>query len=637
MNCKNEINDSSLTQDDELCDLGIQNGDVCGVSNDDLEDPDPVFSAGCDPTAVGGDDCDDVLDTEEPLDPGVLPCGEFDPSDEEDPGEPDVGSIPPVTPPPCDECLDNPNDPSKCEEPEEAGTLSDLDDCKNVMGTDTFSDCDDDTVATVDSNQTIPGLDDTPEEPDVDPVTPDIDPEIDPEECIPELDPNNWDCSGNPKPVLPLDPDCTPGLLVDNWDCRGNPREKDDVIPPVVGITVGGTLDPEKRDTDKDKIPDVDDPDDDNDDILDGDDPNPLVYTILDNDGDDIPDRDDPDKDNDGVLDGDDPNPYDWNPSLDPVYVVRPDNDDDSIPDDVDPDDDNDGIPDLDDSEPFIFNKTEDLPDDHPYADPDNDGILNKNDPDDDNDDILDGDDPNPLVYTDLDNDGDDIPDRDDPDDDDDGIPDLDDPEPFIFTDVKDLPVGHPYAVDPVNPFGYTYGETRFEFEFLRVLNIERARFGVKPLELDPNLTQAACVVSAFHNKVDWHNLGSTNPHVGEGGTDVQERVRQVGGFRGSTEHPLVYENMQQNPKVTFPDFTDAKAAEFALSAWLTDQMHQINIIGEDLTHVGICLNGTMFTMVSGQPDGTPILEHIKDGPLAVPSQVRSSRKRSVDEILVSS
>ena len=58
--------------------LGIQNGDICPANGDDLEDPDAVFTAGCDPTNTG-DDCDDSMGSMDSVDVN-FPCGQFDPS-----------------------------------------------------------------------------------------------------------------------------------------------------------------------------------------------------------------------------------------------------------------------------------------------------------------------------------------------------------------------------------------------------------------------------------------------------------------------------------------------------------------------------------------------------------------------------
>ena len=163
-------------------------------------------------------------------------------------------------------------------------------------------------------------------------------------------------------------------------------------------------------DTDKDGIPDIEDPDDDND---------------------GIPDTNDIDDNNDGILDIKDP----YHPEYDPAIDDRPlienaDNDDDGIPDIRDTDDDNDGIID-----------TED-PDD------DNDGIPDTEDSDDNNDGVPDVNDPYhpdyvPIInpspdtsdfdkdgtpdFEDADNDNDGIIDTEDPDDDNDGIPDIED------------------------------------------------------------------------------------------------------------------------------------------------------------------------------------------------------------------
>jgi uncharacterized repeat protein (TIGR02543 family) len=138
------------------------------------------------------------------------------------------------------------------------------------------------------------------------------------------------------------------------------------------------TVKPMAIDSDKDGIPDAEDPDDDNDGIDDNEDKHPK------------------DHDNDGIPDKEDKHPKD--------------HDNDGTDDTEDPDDDNDGIPDNEDKHP---------------KDHDNDGTDDADDPDDDNDGTNDDEDKHPK---DHDNDGTD--DADDPDDDNDGIPDKEDEHP---------------------------------------------------------------------------------------------------------------------------------------------------------------------------------------------------------------
>lgn len=93
-------------------------------------------------------------------------------------------------------------------------------------------------------------------------------------------------------------------------------------------------------DTDRDGIPNENDPDDDNDTHIDSQDTFPLDKTEwLDSDGDTIGDNKDPDDDNDGVIDSQDDLPLDASESVD--------TDKDRIGNNADTDDDNEGLSDI--------------------------------------------------------------------------------------------------------------------------------------------------------------------------------------------------------------------------------------------------------------------------------------------------
>lgn len=65
--------------------FGIQQGNTCGVENDEVEDPEAEFPPGCDPTKENPDQCEDTTFEPPPLDIDTLyPCGVFDPSSEDD-------------------------------------------------------------------------------------------------------------------------------------------------------------------------------------------------------------------------------------------------------------------------------------------------------------------------------------------------------------------------------------------------------------------------------------------------------------------------------------------------------------------------------------------------------------------------
>lgn len=157
------------------------------------------------------------------------------------------------------------------------------------------------------------------------------------------------------------------------------------------------------QDTDRDSIPNSEDPDDDNDLTPDNEDIAPLnPNEQYDTDGDNIGNNADPDDDNDDV-----PDEYDDLP-LDPNETI--DTDKDGIGNIADTDDDNDGIKDNDEensgTSPLKIDTDEDNSSDNVDAfpldpeeqiDTDKDKIGNNTDIDDDNDEISDKDDPFPL------------------------------------------------------------------------------------------------------------------------------------------------------------------------------------------------------------------------------------------------
>lgn len=158
-----------------------------------------------------------------------------------------------------------------------------------------------------------------------------------------------------------------------------------------------------KKDTDRDGLPDSNDPDDDNDGVADELDAFPLnPNEQLDTDGDSIGDNADLDDDNDDVPDKYDDLPLDPNESID--------SDKDGIGNVKDTDDDNDGLSDTEEenlkTDPTvedtdgdgISDKKDAFPlDATEWIDTDNDNIGNNSDTDDDNDGLIDTEDDFPL------------------------------------------------------------------------------------------------------------------------------------------------------------------------------------------------------------------------------------------------
>jgi len=154
-------------------------------------------------------------------------------------------------------------------------------------------------------------------------------------------------------------------------------------------------------DTDRDGIPNINDPDDDNDGVFDALDAFPLDKSEqYDTDGDGIGNNKDDDDDNDGVKDKDDAFPLD--------HSEWKDSDHDAIGDNADPDDDNEGIPDVQevamgtnplkaDTDDDDVNDKQDVfsLDPTEWNDYDNDSIGDNKDPDADNDGIPKGKDVN--------------------------------------------------------------------------------------------------------------------------------------------------------------------------------------------------------------------------------------------------
>lgn len=161
------MSDDELWDCMECCNFAIQNGDMEGMENDVMEDPDAPIDCDvgvqqcqpCKPSTgppcqnPGGDDPNEPLnpdDPDEPDDPEMEDGGTwiFVPhsSDEEDDGDDDSeGSPIDIQPPPLEEDED-----ITPEEPEEPGSLSDLDDNEPVDGTDHFPEGDDEDVGPID-------------------------------------------------------------------------------------------------------------------------------------------------------------------------------------------------------------------------------------------------------------------------------------------------------------------------------------------------------------------------------------------------------------------------------------------------------------------------------------------------------
>ncbi|MBN1494576.1 thrombospondin type 3 repeat-containing protein [Candidatus Peregrinibacteria bacterium] len=175
-------------------------------------------------------------------------------------------------------------------------------------------------------------------------------------------------------------------ITIEPWISKGD-DPSNNVIKKSINVL---------KDTDRDKIPDIEDPDDDNDGVPDEIDAFPLdAKEWTDTDGDTKGDNEDLDDDNDGIPDTDDKFP------LDPTE--HEDTDNDGIGDNADFDDDNDGLSDEDEKI---------LGTDPKNPDSDGDGVN----------DLLDAFPLDPEEQYDFDKDG--IGDNADPDDDNDGNPD---------------------------------------------------------------------------------------------------------------------------------------------------------------------------------------------------------------------
>lgn len=117
-------------QNTNLSNLGIQNGDICGENaDDDLESPDPEFPKGCNPLPDEQKCKENDLPVINPVVPVISTCGEFTPDEEQEQKEEELDEeLTPIAP-----CDDEPyneceNDPSKCEEPEDAMDVDDISD-----------------------------------------------------------------------------------------------------------------------------------------------------------------------------------------------------------------------------------------------------------------------------------------------------------------------------------------------------------------------------------------------------------------------------------------------------------------------------------------------------------------------------
>jgi len=172
-------------EEGDQCSFGIQNGDVCGVEDDLMEDPDVQFTEGCDP--LGPPDCpagDDPLvdESQEDLELGPTGCGAFEQSDTDnteeeksDGNDSDTDDEPELEP-----CADVVIDESEQETP---ACLEDLDGCVNVAGDhETVEVCCDDEGMEIEC--------------------PDLEQQLPPDGCdgpdvvIDDLNPDDWDNDG---------------------------------------------------------------------------------------------------------------------------------------------------------------------------------------------------------------------------------------------------------------------------------------------------------------------------------------------------------------------------------------------------------------------------------------------------------
>lgn len=229
---------------------GVQNGDVCNVEDDledeNMEDPDAQFPDGCDPT-TDPDICEDPPFPEGggdvsylPIAPIVYPCGNFDPSTDEE-SDPDAED-PPLTPEPTPEPDPPPTPPES--DPENIGSdYGDIDPSEEPD---------------------IPGL-----EPDLitNPILPGIGPVPPEEEKEPEPEPEP-EVEDDTGPTPPLDPDNQIMQDLDELIEEGY-KVIDEGNQIIADMEPGG-------DWDWDGVPNKDDPDVDDDGIPNVDDPDPL-------------------------------------------------------------------------------------------------------------------------------------------------------------------------------------------------------------------------------------------------------------------------------------------------------------------------------------------------------------------------
>jgi len=232
------------------CSFGIQNGDVCGVENDLLEDPDAEFTDGCDPLGPPPD-CEDPLvdENEEELEMGPMGCGAFETSDTEE-EESDGGDS--------DADTDNEPEPESCPdtiidntEPETPTCLDDLNGCVNVAGDhETVEVCCDDEGMEIDCDLEGPPpppdgcdgpdvvIDDlNPDDWDNDGEEDDVDPDDDDDGVIDIIDDEPF---GPVEGVRPCRKRCAPCVAPDITSCRQK-RENfvSDVCPPDGGCPAG--------------------------------------------------------------------------------------------------------------------------------------------------------------------------------------------------------------------------------------------------------------------------------------------------------------------------------------------------------------------------------------------------------------
>lgn len=430
-----------MSQDDLF--FGIRNGDVCpSKSNEDgtntnendsdeyMEDPDPTYPEGCDPTNNDKDKCDKPIDSNGlPL---VMPltCPTFNPDSEGDIS--DIESELSEPPTPEDICVDDPtgesDDPPSDLEPDEYEPDTDVEEEPSDLPEKEPPKEEGPTTAleqppesdTEDEDPVLDPDEFQPEDPDDD--DPDQDPRerpaADPDDerpaqrpricedcpegevvfCIPIPEggvtphrcPPPGGCGNGLYPVcLPPDDETpiieSPGTpLLSDPETEDEPMPDDDENPTN---QMGDPVSPSKPVEPETPIEeDPDPPVPDSPDILIGADL-PDGHPDKDLDGDGIINMNDSDDDGDGVKDDDDFQPT----HLDDDHPMK-DLDGDLLHNKIDDDDDGDGVPDVSDPEPYK------VPDDHPRGDFDGDNIRNDIDNDDDNDGIPDTEDPSPFV-----------------------------------------------------------------------------------------------------------------------------------------------------------------------------------------------------------------------------------------------